>query len=57
MDYFSYLVRCTMDQWLTLKVEGSNDAEDMEEFEDDDIDNVVQNLRQPNNIFHAEILT
>ena len=41
-----------MDKWLALKVEGIRDMEVMEEFDNDGINNIVQNLRQPQNICH-----
>ena len=40
---------------MALTSEGINNVVDLVKFEDNDIDNVVQNLRQPQDIFHAEI--
>ena len=43
-------------QWPELTQEGISVVEDLVEFENDDIDNIVQNLRRSQNIVHAEIL-
>ena len=32
------------------------DVEDLAEFDDDDIGNVIQNLRQSQDIYHIEVL-
>ena len=42
-------------QWLALTREGISDVEDMIEFDDDDNNNVVTDLRRPQDIFHAEV--
>ena len=43
---------------MHYKLKGSRllTVEDMVEFEDDDVNNVVMNLKQPQNIFHPEVL-
>ena len=38
-----------------MKGEGIISVEDLEEFEDDDIDNVIQNFRQPQDIWHPTV--
>ena len=57
-DYFlgnSSVVRLAAKEYVVLKGEGILNVEDLEDFEDDDIDNVVQNLRQPQDIWHATL--
>ena len=51
----SSIVRCNVAQWTTLKVEGIVDVEDLAEFDDDDIDSVIQNLRRPQDVYHQEV--
>ena len=41
------VVRLSVGQWGALTREGIVDVGDLEEYEDDDIDNVIQNLRRP----------
>ena len=52
-DYFlgtTSVVRLAAKQYVALKGEGIVNVEDLEEFKDNDIDNVIQNLRRPQDI-------
>ena len=47
-DYFmgNYsVVKLSARQWVALKREGIKDVKDLVEFEDDDVDSVILNLR------------
>ena len=55
ITYYLSVVGIHHTQWLALTREGISDVEDMIKFDDDDIDNVVTNLRRPQDIFHAEV--
>ena len=55
INFFFEIVKLQANHWIALTMEGINNVEDMGEFEDDDINNVVQNLRQPQDIYHAKI--
>ena len=52
----SSVVRLSFVQWVTLKREGIENVWDLVEFEDDNIDNEILNLRQPQDIYHPTIL-
>ena len=54
IDFFFNIVKLQENQLIASTMEGINNVEDMVEFKDDDIDNVIQNLRQPH-IFQSEI--
>ena len=49
------VVKLSLGQWDALKREGILDVGDLEEYEDDDIDNVVYNLRQPQDTWYPTI--
>ena len=58
MSYFmgNYsVVRLSGGQWAALNREGILDVVDLEEYEDDDIDNVFYNLRRPQDTWHPTI--
>ena len=55
ITYFLSVVGIDHTQWLALTREGISDVEDIIKFHDDDIDNLVTNLRRPQDIFHAEV--
>ena len=46
------VVKLSAGQWIALKREGILNVGDLVEFEDDDIDNVILDLRQPQDIWH-----
>ena len=46
------VVKLSPGQWVSIKAEGIVNVKDLLEFEDDDIDNVITNLRQPQDIWH-----
>ena len=49
------VVRLSIIQWSALKAEGIVDVLDISEFDDDDIDNIVRNLRRPRDIYHLTV--
>ena len=49
------VVKLSGGQWAALKREGILSVVDLMEYEDDDIDNVVQNLRRPQDTWHPTI--
>ena len=54
-DYFmgnNSVVKLSAGQWVYIKQEGIVNVKDLMEFEDDDIGNVIFNLRQPQDIQH-----
>ena len=54
-DYFlgnASVVKLRGGQWISVNTEGIVNVEDLLEFEDDDIDNVVLNLRRPQDVWH-----
>ena len=54
-DYFlgnTSVVKLSAGQWISVNTEGIMNVEDLLEFEDDDIDNVVLNLRRPQDVWH-----
>ena len=55
LTYFLKVVGIHHSQWAALTGEGINDVEDMIEFDADNINNVVTNLRRPQDVFHAEV--
>ena len=44
------IVRCTITQWTALNVIRIVNVEDLAKFDDDDINNVIQNLQRPQDI-------
>ena len=42
-------------QWVASKQEGIANVKDLVELEDDDIDNIILNLRRPQDIWHPTI--
>ena len=56
IDYFLNVVKIHYSQWGALTGEGINDVGDLVEFDDNDIDNVVTNLRHPQDIFILKFL-
>ena len=46
------VVKLSAEQWVSIKQEGIMNVEDLVEFEDDDIDNVILNLRRPQDVWH-----
>ena len=55
INYFINIVNIHHSQWGALFREGINNVEDLAEFDDDDIDNIVTNLWRPQDIFHTEV--
>ena len=54
-DYFmgNYnVVKLSAGQWVSIKREGVVDVKDLVKFKDDDIKNVILNLRQPQDVWH-----
>ena len=54
-DYFMgnhSVVKLSAGQWVAIKREGIVNVEDLVEFKDDDVDNVVLNLRRPQDFWH-----
>ena len=49
------VVKLSRGQWAALKREGILNVADLEEYKDDDINNVVQNLRRPQDTWHPTI--
>ena len=57
-DYFlsnTSMVQLAVKQYVALKGKEIVNVDDLEEFEDDAIDNVVQNLRRPQDILHPTV--
>ena len=48
----SSVIRLSSGQWVAVKREGIKNIGDLVEFEDDNIDNVILNLRRPLDIWH-----
>ena len=57
LNFFCYVMKLTVAQMYVLQAEGITNVKHMIEFEDNDVNNVVLNLRQPQDTFHAEIPT
>ena len=46
------VVKLSAGQWISINAERIVNFKDLLEFKDDDIDNVITNLRQPQSIWH-----
>ena len=55
--YFPQVVKIQANQWPVLTGEEISNVGDVVKFEDDDVDNIVQNLRYPQDIIHTETPT
>ena len=47
------VVKLSPGQWVSVNTKGMVNVEDLLKFKDDDIDNVITNLRRPQDVWHA----